>query len=1106
MLSRTFRCRISYLAVTSALLASNILSACISPFPATPVATLVPTPTPEPTPIPASYYVEQGDGAVLKGDWGAAETAYRTAIQMDSDGAPAYSRLAFLLSLQQRFESESLDLAQKATEIAPDDPEAWAFLSLVSVADYDYDQLPTAAQKAVKLGDKNALAHTALAQARLTLNEVEEAKSEVERALELDPQNVLALTIQAAYYSRQGEFDQALLCAEKAVALQPNFVYARLTLAQAHMDILEYKEAQDQLEAALKVNPEYLPAMLALARLYAVDGGQRSKAWEVMHRAEELKPQVPAVFVMQGWLYLQAGAYDQALSRFQEALAQDKSFWPALLEQGQTYYVKNQCPKAVESFRGVVDSVPTLGRGHLWLALSLECMGEGQRAEEGYRKALELSPNDPEVLMSVGGHLLKTGDYKLAMDDYRKAIVQRLYDPDTYVRLGYAYVYNPTGQNAAESNFQQALALKKEDFWALVGMGKFYNNQQEYQKAIETFTKAQYIYPKTYDIHYGLGVAFVMQGEYRQAISHLEQAWELNPKEPMTLLYLARAYRKVKDYKKTAWAYEEFLKSNTQVLSRGYMRGVISDLSNGQYEFPERQVLYVLKEIWQSYWKPSLKDQLTLSLVSASVERVDGERTLKMVLEVQDDKYDDKALSTGIATALEHGAALAPRIQPPPEGGVEVLMRDAKKQDLAEARVSLLTAQDMIDGLIPDTKALLQQISLRDLRRWKTDLSPEQALAAIGKDVEEDRDLSAKRQVQFRFITRAELRTWLQTEYEKQSKEKRRALEDMLILFGWPKSGAEPAFEVDEQASQLDGLYVPKEDVFYIVSEEKSMNVQNELTFAHEYVHALQDQYRDLSALENDETGSYDQQMAFRAIIEGEATQVTLKYFEKHLTPLEQMMAMQGDRSSQGAAAKQVSLFPYLGGFDFIEAVAQGGYWPAIEDVYKNPPTSTEQILHPDKYKGKRDDPQTVTLPQTLSQLKGDWQETYSNVMGEYFIGSYLAQHVSFDLASVAAAGWDGDRFVLLENRQDGRDLVIGKIAWDSTEEARQFVTAHRLAFGYGGQYTEALRELKGGDRTLRWESGQRCIYLRQKGDTTWLILASRPEDLDVAIPLLKEE
>ncbi|RMF31553.1 MAG: hypothetical protein D6759_09830 [Chloroflexi bacterium] len=80
---------------------------------------------------------------------------------------------------------------------------------------------------------------------------------------------------------------------------------------------------------------------------------------------------------------------------------------------------------------------------------------------------------------------------------------------------------------------------------------------------------------------------------------------------------------------------------------------------------------------------------------------------------------------------------------------------------------------------------------------------------------------------------------------------------------------------------------------------------------------------------------------------------------------------------------------------------------PTIERIYDDPPPSTEQVLHPEKYHEERDDPQEVTLPSALSELEADWQEMDSEVMGEFFIREYLAGHLSTDLAVVAAAGWD---------------------------------------------------------------------------------------------------
>ena len=55
-------------------------------------------------------------------------------------------------------------------------------------------------------------------------------------------------------------------------------------------------------------------------------------------------------------------------------------------------------------------------------------------------------------------------------------------------------------------------------------------------------------------------------------------------------------------------------------------------------------------------------------------------------------------------------------------------------------------------------------------------------------------------------------------------------------------------------------------------------------------------------------------------------------------------------------------IFPYFKGMVFCAKIANQGGWAAIDDVYRNPPLSTEQILHPEKYRAKPDFPMTIDL------------------------------------------------------------------------------------------------------------------------------------------------
>jgi hypothetical protein len=103
-------------------------------------------------------------------------------------------------------------------------------------------------------------------------------------------------------------------------------------------------------------------------------------------------------------------------------------------------------------------------------------------------------------------------------------------------------------------------------------------------------------------------------------------------------------------------------------------------------------------------------------------------------------------------------------------------------------------------------------------------------------------------------------------------------------------------------------------------------------------------------------------------------------------------------------------------------------------------PTSTEQVLHWDRYAGDRDKPTFVTLPPPRSGTA-----IYDNNLGEFATRLLLFIHSRDQAAAVSGAeGWDGDRYMVVRTpRGDG---VIWLTIWDSTVEAAQFGTAMRMA------------------------------------------------------------
>jgi hypothetical protein len=128
-------------------------------------------------------------------------------------------------------------------------------------------------------------------------------------------------------------------------------------------------------------------------------------------------------------------------------------------------------------------------------------------------------------------------------------------------------------------------------------------------------------------------------------------------------------------------------------------------------------------------------------------------------------------------------------------------------------------------------------------------------------------------------------------------------------------------------------------------------------------------------------------------------------------------------------------LFPYREGLAFVAALRRRHPWSAIDAVFKRPPRSTEQIIHPEKYVAD-EKPIAVAAPASPP----GYSVASSTVWGELGFDLFLRAHgVDDGIAAQAAAGWGGDRVIVLAKDGDVRPeraIGLGRFAWDTEVDA----------------------------------------------------------------------
>lgn len=334
--------------------------------------------------------------------------------------------------------------------------------------------------------------------------------------------------------------------------------------------------------------------------------------------------------------------------------------------------------------------------------------------------------------------------------------------------------------------------------------------------------------------------------------------------------------------------------------------------------------------------------------------------------------------------------------------------------------------------------------------------------AQIRKQVEGSRGLPAADIGPAQVLSRNGLEQELRDSFDRDYPQARRDADNLMLraLGLLAPSQDVAALQLKLLSAQVIGFYDDKTRKLVVVSDQ-GMTPEARITLAHEYTHALQDRAFGLSKLALNAEGQDDRDLARLALVEGDATQSMLQWALDHLTPQELLgvsQTPQPDMSGIPAWMVEQLEFPYTTGATFVaQRYAQGG-WPAVNAVFARPPSSTEQVMHAEKYDA-REQPVAVAAPGLAATLGSGWTDAPADTLGEAFIGFWLqAVGVPAGQVTRAATGWGGDRLVAASGPAGGR-AVAWRMAWDSASDAQQFIAAYRAARlpgGLGGKVVPA--------------------------------------------------
>lgn len=283
------------------------------------------------------------------------------------------------------------------------------------------------------------------------------------------------------------------------------------------------------------------------------------------------------------------------------------------------------------------------------------------------------------------------------------------------------------------------------------------------------------------------------------------------------------------------------------------------------------------------------------------------------------------------------------------------------------------------------------------------------------------------------------------------------AQEIVLKKFGFvPQDFDLKAQTLDLLTEQAAAFYDFKEKKLYIAAWTSSG--MQDVALVHELAHALADQHFKLEKFMDKSGDDDDAATARGAVVEGQASWVMTEYMLRQMgkslreapSLLESAIESTADAAKEypvfGAAPlymRETLMFPYTQGLLFQQAVFQKQGRPGFAEVFRHPPASSQQVIHPDLYFSHAP-PTRPALPS--EPLSPGYKKVADGTVGELDHQVLLRQFIGEQEARDLAPHWRGGRYALWENKKQNRDVLLYAVEWAAEADAARYFADYRKA------------------------------------------------------------
>jgi tetratricopeptide (TPR) repeat protein len=255
-------------------------------------------------------------------------------------------------------------------------------------------------------------------------------------------------------------------------------------------------------------------------------------------RAAELNPENPAHLLDLGNVAFELGEIDEALSKFNQAIAWREDYAPAYERLGALYEREQRWDKALAAYREASALAPMSPLYRYKVGAIHKQLDQHEEAVEHLEAAVELRSTDGAAAtpsFSRDGAYGQLGEvyeeqqrYDEALQAYEQALVIAPEEGAHHARI--AKLCRRLGHlDKALLHARRVVELAPENAAAHYELGKVYEAREEFDDALTACLEACERDPEVADYHYSAGVIYKHLKRYPEAAVKLRRAIKLKP-------------------------------------------------------------------------------------------------------------------------------------------------------------------------------------------------------------------------------------------------------------------------------------------------------------------------------------------------------------------------------------------------------------------------------------------------------------------------------------------------------------------------------------------------------------------------------------------------